>query len=283
MMFELLEDRRHLSATLKSGTLTVIGTGKSDSITVHESGSNVVISSGPRDRETFTAAKVKKIVVDAEGGNDHVIVGLDTISPSTTVLGGSGNDKLEGGDEVDFVNGGGGNDSLSAGGGDDILIGGAGDDTLRGGAGADSMHGNGGTNRALTEGDDIVLDSAIDDPANSYVPVELTDLTVTVSVVATGLRPIATVTVANVPTTAKFPRSGPVMWAESFTSSSMSNGAPKTLPPRKRRPKPKHSTSGNMRSALTRSTCFPKHSSRCRRRPLRSRHRSSDLGHRRSY
>jgi hypothetical protein len=53
----------------------------------------------------------------------------DLITDDDVLVGGAGNDTLDGGDDEDFLIGGAGNDYLD-GGDDDVLMGGAGDDTL---------------------------------------------------------------------------------------------------------------------------------------------------------
>jgi RTX calcium-binding nonapeptide repeat (4 copies) len=60
------------------------------------------------------------------------------------LLGGTGNDILNGAEGHDWLHGGEGNDSLNGGVGDDLLAGGAGDDTLYGGAGRDVLVGGDG-------------------------------------------------------------------------------------------------------------------------------------------
>jgi T1SS-143 domain-containing protein len=62
-----------------------------------------------------------------------------TINVTTkgTIVGGDGNDVLQGTAGKDILFGGGGNDTLSGGAGNDLLIGGKGNDTMTGGAGVD--------------------------------------------------------------------------------------------------------------------------------------------------
>jgi Ca2+-binding RTX toxin-like protein len=61
-----------------------------------------------------------------------------------TLIGGSGNDTLNGSDNADLLIGGGGNDVITAGNGDDVVYGGGGRDTISGGDGNDTLVGNGG-------------------------------------------------------------------------------------------------------------------------------------------
>lgn len=65
---------------------------------------------------------------------------LDAIEPSI-ILGGGGDDTIDGSDGDDDLFGGTGDDLLFGEGGDDLLIGNQGEDTLVGGSGADSLRG----------------------------------------------------------------------------------------------------------------------------------------------
>jgi Ca2+-binding RTX toxin-like protein len=68
------------------------------------------------------------------------------------LLGGAGNDALDGGSGADLLQGGAGDDILRGGSGADTIDGGAGDDLLAGGAGGDTFVFTGGG------GNDVVLD-----------------------------------------------------------------------------------------------------------------------------
>jgi VCBS repeat-containing protein len=81
-------------------------------------------------------------VLDGGGGNDLLLSGagndrLTGGSGSDILLGGFGNDVLKGEDGSDILLGGSGDDCLNGGNGSDILIGGPGDDGLNGGSGSD--------------------------------------------------------------------------------------------------------------------------------------------------
>jgi Ca2+-binding RTX toxin-like protein len=120
---DTLESRRLLSAVLKNGTLTVIGTDHRDKI-------NFWIDADHHDR---------LIVLDGVGKFSFDRSKVDLIS----AMGGLGDDDLAAlniGGEVDIpmiLNGGKGNDFISGGSANDTLIGFSGDDTLFGGAGID--------------------------------------------------------------------------------------------------------------------------------------------------
>ncbi len=85
------------------------------------------------------------ISVDAANGNDSIIGSPDL---ADNIIGGNGNDT---------INGQGGNDTLTAGDGDDVVIAGPGDDSIRGGDGRDSITGDAGNDAIDTgNGDDTV-------------------------------------------------------------------------------------------------------------------------------
>ncbi len=89
--------------------------------------------------------------IQAGDGDDWVTRGEGVIEP-VTMLGGPGNDRLEGnggpdviegGDGSDRVHGYGGDDSLDGGAGGDVVDGYSGRDAVRGGDGDDTLHGDG--------------------------------------------------------------------------------------------------------------------------------------------
>jgi Ca2+-binding RTX toxin-like protein len=128
-------------------SVTVIGTGGDDRITVASSGASVVVNG--------LAAKVT--IAGAEGANDSLTVdglaGNDTINASAlnpgqinlTINGGAGNDTITGSRGNDVVIGGTGNDVALFGAGDDTFIWNPGDasDTVEGQAGTDTLRFNG--------------------------------------------------------------------------------------------------------------------------------------------
>src|SRR5580765_824300 len=131
-MIETLEQRQLLTSALSGGTLTVRGTAAADKITVLEVGSNVEVIIG-RTKQSFASGSVKRISVDALGGNDAVTISFTSLTIPATVFGSAGNVTLVASQGNDCLHGGSGNDDLTAGTGSDTLIGGSGDDVLRGG------------------------------------------------------------------------------------------------------------------------------------------------------
>src|SRR5687768_983143 len=100
MMFENLENRRLLSASIANGVLTVQGTPKNDNIHVAKSGQNLNVQIG-RAKQTFKLADVKSLVVKALAGNDNVSFGYGTIG--ARIEGGDGNDRIIGTSSGDTI------------------------------------------------------------------------------------------------------------------------------------------------------------------------------------
>lgn len=106
--------------------------------------------------------------LDGAGGNDTLTGGAgdDTLAGSAgldVLNGGSGDDQLDGGADNDTLSGGSGDDDLQGGLGDDALSGGSGDDRIEGGAGADVLTGGSGSDSfvfAIGFGNDRITDFA---------------------------------------------------------------------------------------------------------------------------
>src|SRR5262245_35267208 len=114
-MLELLEARRHRSASLESlGMLRVVGTARDDVISLTASTRRLYVRVNSEEI-SFRIADVKSIRVFANRGNDSV--NLHNLSVRSTLLGAGGNDQLIGGA------------------GNDVLIGGSSSDLLGGGVG----------------------------------------------------------------------------------------------------------------------------------------------------
>jgi Ca2+-binding RTX toxin-like protein len=140
IVIEQLETRRHLTAVLSGGTLTVTGTLHPDQI---EFGSGKVFvnvvetTSGVRTQTDFQIKDIQKIVVNGGDAGDLIVLGKLTI-PSA-INGEKGNDSVTGGQGNDTIMGDGGNDSLNGSGGRDLINGGIGGDAIYGGAQIDSV------------------------------------------------------------------------------------------------------------------------------------------------
>jgi len=134
-MFETLESRQLLSASLSHGTLYVWGSQRGDTVHLRLESSTVIVFENSANTR-FPASAVARIVVNGRGGDDFIINGAGSIP--AVIAGGPGNDVLSGGLGPDYLLGGSGNDRLLAQAGNDLLDGGLGDDTMIGGDGADT-------------------------------------------------------------------------------------------------------------------------------------------------
>jgi Ca2+-binding RTX toxin-like protein len=143
-----------------TGRLAVVGDedapGASDSIELQLSAAGfvevtvngVLRSSDPaslsfdRSIAGATAANVQSILLEGRDGDDRLTVGegFRAANWRTTVIGGAGDDMLQGSSSNEFFEGGPGDDSV---------LGGDGNDTMYGGDGADQLHGDSGADRLL--------------------------------------------------------------------------------------------------------------------------------------
>ena len=126
---ERLERRRlmSISATLThAGTLIVQGTSKDDSIIIAKMGEIISRNDGlmftdvvgvpfdPAEHGAqFDAGAVKRIRVEGAAGDDNVWINLNLQRPCT-IVGGAGDDRIQGGNF---------SETLSGGAGDDVIIG----------------------------------------------------------------------------------------------------------------------------------------------------------------
>jgi Ca2+-binding RTX toxin-like protein len=181
MMFENLENRSMLSATLANGVLTVTGTAQKDSIHVVEAGKNLKVSVNGVKPVTFAKTAVKSLVVNALAGNDVIELGRGV--PAAVINGGDGNDRIRGTDNADtidagagndWVSAGRGNDSVTGGDGNDVLVGGEGNDTIRGGNGNDFIDGDAGNDSIFGDaGNDILVGGRGDDKVDGGAGTDL--------------------------------------------------------------------------------------------------------------
>src|SRR5580692_6956412 len=111
---ESLETRRLLASFASvstHGTLSIVGTSQADTIVAQVSGSKVqAILNGAT--ESFTSSSVKRIRIEAFGGNDKI-----TNKPSleSALIGDAGNDTLVGGSANDIIQAGSGDDHFDGG------------------------------------------------------------------------------------------------------------------------------------------------------------------------
>ena len=186
VLLQALEQRRHLSASL-SGDKLVIETGAgNDTVELTLGGNGATIDVQENGGlQSFSTAAVKSIEISTGAGNDRVTLSNQVIVftkpvpkqiklPAAVIIGGLGNDTIQGGPSNDTIFGdnkpvvilppisggvramvlpglrdleGGGNDVLDGGNGNDTMNGGSGDDTLLSGPagnGADRFSGGSG-------------------------------------------------------------------------------------------------------------------------------------------
>jgi len=163
----------------------VVAANNDGTISVTDNGQAVAIRSL---RGAATLDGLRLIVVNGRAGNDIITVdqsignvpavlsgdgGDDTLNANhngnSVLLGGAGNDILNGGGGFDALFGGDGTDTVNGGGNADFLSGGAGDDSLNGGDGRDLLFGDAG-NDTLDGGADGSADLLIGGPgADTFV------------------------------------------------------------------------------------------------------------------
>jgi hypothetical protein len=141
LSLEALEDRSvPTTASFANGVLSVFGTESAERITVRQDGSRITVEGVG----WIDASRVNSVVIKAYGGNDTV--DCRTLTKSTRMEGGSGNDLLMGGSAGDNIYGGYDNDKLFGGGGYDYLYGEDGNDFMDDGnrSGNESVDGGAG-------------------------------------------------------------------------------------------------------------------------------------------
>lgn len=119
-----------------------------------------------KTRSQTIAQHVTQIVLDGNGGNDHLDASSIPASIRVALFGGKGNDLLIGGEGADLLHGGDGQDVLVGNPGSDVLRGGEGPDTLAGhrygyenqSDDVDSLFGEAGDDRIYHDANDAVSD-----------------------------------------------------------------------------------------------------------------------------
>jgi len=161
--FESLETRQLLAAdvALSGDVLNIRGTKHSDTIDVQrivagpDAGMLQVTVNGKQslfnDNYNGTTGSISKVFVRGRGGNDQISIADNTGLPAI-ILGGRGNDTIQGGDGDDNIDGGRGNDNILGNQGDDVINGGRGIDHIDAGEGSDTCAGGRG-NDSLDGGD----------------------------------------------------------------------------------------------------------------------------------
>src|SRR5438105_3607424 len=190
-MFESLETRTMMSASLSNGVLTITETNGADTVVVGKNPQGKFFVTENGIPSLFLWNAVNKVVVNLLAGADNfsaqpavnkplevhggdVIKGLGGDDWLDGGVGGvavysqnTGNDRLEGGDGNDVLHasdygncslyGGAGNDWIHGWGGNDYIDGGDGDDVCYGGMGNDVMYGGAGSDYLYGEdGNDVI-------------------------------------------------------------------------------------------------------------------------------
>lgn len=130
-LFQTLESRQLLAASLANGVLTVDGTNGPDHIGLDpRTTTQLRVEIGTR-KQFFDLRQITQIVVNGHGGADRIEVNhRNPIAIGVELHGGSGNDYLKGTNFSDRLYGEGGNDVIEGKGGNDIIDGGAGNDVV---------------------------------------------------------------------------------------------------------------------------------------------------------
>ena len=151
-MFEALEARLPMAADIGTALWRITGDRVreqfDDTIVVDRDPANAALLRATVNGavvSTRREAAVRVIHVFGGRGDDTITIDI----PGNTkirswLVGGVGNDTIQGGNAADHIQGGPGNDTLNGGGGDDGIEGGDGNDSLVGGIGNDSLRGDAG-------------------------------------------------------------------------------------------------------------------------------------------
>lgn len=151
-MFEALEARLPMAADIGTALWRITGDRVreqfDDTIVVDRDPANAALLRATVNGavvSTRREAAVRVIHVFGGRGDDTITIDI----PGNTkirswLVGGVGNDTIQGGNAADHIQGGPGNDTLNGGGGDDGIEGGDGNDSLVGGTGNDSLRGDAG-------------------------------------------------------------------------------------------------------------------------------------------
>jgi len=135
-VFESLENRRLLTASMNGTQLVIIGTANPDKIEVARGVTTFDLfetTLGVTTKTTWAYSAVKSIGINSGDAGDTIILGKLTIP--ALIKAGKGND---------VISSGWGNDTIFGEGGNDYIYGSEGNDLQNGGLGGDSIYGGGG-------------------------------------------------------------------------------------------------------------------------------------------
>lgn len=148
---------------IQNGKLRIFGTDLADNIQLSSSNGKITVSGAGAGTQVFAKSDLAGIEIFSLAGDDRIILDASIIADATivggagndTVQGGGGDDDITGNTDAESIHGGAGNDRIYANG---TINGGAGDDSIRG-LGVLSG-GDGNDTITSTEGPDIFLYSA---------------------------------------------------------------------------------------------------------------------------
>lgn len=156
---------------MADGELQIIGTDNGDVIRVFKSGESIIVAARLVGSSTqylsIREDEVSSLLIFACDGNDRVSIS-DLIDKPATIKAGAGQDFVIGGGGDDTLDGGLGNDVMLGGGGNDIILGGRGNDWIFGGLGRDILIGGAGNDWIFDFfGDNIVIGGTTDHDADN--------------------------------------------------------------------------------------------------------------------
>jgi Ca2+-binding RTX toxin-like protein len=131
--------KRKVKASIRRGQLNVLGTKRSDKITLrlkpgNKSRLQVDVGGNGSAEFTFRRSAFNRVVVRGASGADTLSInernGVFTNTEATRLFGDTGNDRLRSGSSAERLFGGSSNDSIDGNGGADVALMGAGDDTF---------------------------------------------------------------------------------------------------------------------------------------------------------
>ncbi len=151
-MFEALEARLPMAADIGTALWRITGDqvkgNFDDTIVVDRDPTNAALLRATVNGTvvgTRREAAVRVIHVFGGRGDDTITIDIPANTKIRTwLVGGIGNDAIQGGNAADHLVGGPGNDTINGGGGDDTIEGGNGDDSIVGGTGNDALRGDAG-------------------------------------------------------------------------------------------------------------------------------------------
>ena len=169
LAFESLEIRRMLAADIlvEDGLLGLRGTNSDDVIQVERIGNQYKLTLNGQSAFVDGANSLQGVIVDGMAGNDHITID-SSVNVFTGVLGGKGNDVIQGGGGDNYLMGDAGNDTIYSGSAssNNHISGGAGNDTIHCGVAGTEAHGDKGNDSLYA---DYAYATLYGDAGNDYL------------------------------------------------------------------------------------------------------------------